>query len=98
MNHMIQKNLNELVYVIFNRKLKGKRTIRELNNIEDLSFDNEWITENNEKRNEDIDEVEDEAFEVQVVENVEPRGTVDDLKIPVDEIEMGDIDNDDFDV
>ena len=43
-------------------------------------------------------EVEDEAFEVQEVENVEPRGTVDDLKIPMDEIEMGDIDDDDFDV
>ena len=43
-------------------------------------------------------EVEDEAFEVQEVENVEPHGTVDDLEIPVDKIEMRDIDNDDFDV
>ena len=31
-------------------------------------------------------------------ENVEPRGTVDDLEIPLDEIEMRDIDDDDFDV
>ena len=45
---MIQKEMNELVYVIFNRKLKWKKTIRKLNNIEDLSSDDEWITENNE--------------------------------------------------
>ena len=43
-------------------------------------------------------EVEDEAFEVQEVENIEPRGTVEDLEIPVDEIKMGDIDDDNFDV
>ena len=39
------------------------------------------------------DEVEDEAFEVQEVENVEPHGTVDDLDIPMNEIEMRDIDD-----
>ena len=43
-------------------------------------------------------EVEDGAFEVQEVKNVEPRGIVDNLEIPMDEIKMGDIDDDDFDV
>ena len=87
----------DLCYI--NRKLKGKRTIRELNNIEDLSSDDEWITENNEEREEDIYEVEDETFKVQKVENVAPCGTVDDLdQNPVDEIEMRDIDDDAFDV
>ena len=47
--------MNELVYFMFIRKLKGKRTIRELNNIEDISSDDEWITENNEKKDEDIE-------------------------------------------
>ena len=32
------------------------------------------------------------------MKNVEPHGTVDDLEIPVNEIEMRDIDDDDFDV
>ena len=47
MNRMIQKKMNELVYVMFNPKLKGKRTIRELNKIENLSSYDEKITENN---------------------------------------------------
>jgi len=82
---------------MFNRKLKGKRTIKELTDIEELSSDDEWITENNEERDEDIDEGEDEVFDVQEVENVDFRGTVDNLEIPTDEIEMGDVDEDDLD-
>ena len=52
---MIQKKMNELVYVIFNRILKRKITIRELNNIKDFSSDVNGSLRIMKKKDEDIE-------------------------------------------
>jgi len=83
--------MNDLVYVMFNRKLKERKSKKNIDyTIEDVSSDDEWITKKEDDTVRGKDEEgggEDKVIEVQDVENLTPHASVDDLEI-YDDIEL----------
>ncbi|KAF7824624.1 zf-BED domain-containing protein/DUF659 domain-containing protein/Dimer_Tnp_hAT domain-containing protein [Senna tora] len=75
-NFLHQKKMNDLVFVMYNQKLKDRKAW-DLVDLDNISSDDEWITEDDVAREEE--EGEDVAFKVQNSEEIRPRALVDDL-------------------
>jgi len=71
--------MNDLVFVMYNQKLKGKK----VKNVQlaDLDSDDEWITEDVEVGAHEEEGNEEVPFEFQNVENIAAPALIDDLEI-----------------
>ncbi|KAF7801631.1 zf-BED domain-containing protein/DUF659 domain-containing protein/Dimer_Tnp_hAT domain-containing protein [Senna tora] len=92
-NRLHQKKMNDLVFVMYNQKLKDKK-VRELADLDNIPSDDEWIIEDVVTREDE--EGEDVAFEVQNLDETRPHAIVD-LEILVDLDELDDVHSDDSD-
>ncbi|KAF7825683.1 zf-BED domain-containing protein/DUF659 domain-containing protein/Dimer_Tnp_hAT domain-containing protein [Senna tora] len=90
-NWLHQKKMNDLVFVMYNQILKNKN-VRELDDLDNISSDDEWITEDDVAREEE--EGEDVAFEMQNLEEMKPCASVDDLEIHENLGDSNDVDTD----
>ena len=97
--------MNDLVFVMFNMKLNDNQVEKQADNFgveDDLSYDDDWITEGEKHSNFDLlgvidnatrrkngNEDESDEEEIRYAAEMESHGTEDDLKIQIDDIGVG---------